>query len=523
MKKNPKVTIIIPVYNGSNYVEDAIKTALNQTYENLEIIVVNDGSNDNGATKKIAESYLPRIKYLEKENGGVSTALNLGIKNMTGDYFSWLSHDDMYYPNKIEKEVEELLKYDDHTILYSNFDLVDKNGEKMTFVYLDHDMLTKKPDYAVLRGAIGGITLLIPKKAFEECGYFDESLRCVQDYELWFQMSMKYKFVHLTDILAMTRIHGMQDSNTSPKMLSEGNWLWKHMTVDYPVSKKIEYEGSEYLFYKEMGDYLDLSTPYEQARDEVLNIALDILKKEKDKLNDKNVTVVVLDSGSSKNLDKTIDSIKAQTFKNVEIIIEGSSKRKGIINTSDRKDTLMKIETDFYSFLSAGVIVDEKWLENQILELIVTNKALAISDFDKYNKDSLIDNLDILHLIPIDGIVFNNKFKVQYEDNLSYCYSLVKVGGSFVTVNKYMKDVPLIDSYTSSVEYLKLLVASGDYTDYQLASLCYNIACFYNDGNSSGKKVYMYHPCAKYEDLSNSRSFKLLEKYMNFKKKIRKH
>ena len=97
--QHPKVSVIIPVYNGSNYLSDAINSALSQTYSNLEIIIVNDGSSDNGKTKEIALSYGNKIKYIEKENGGVSSALNTGIKNMTGEYFSWISHDDIFYTN----------------------------------------------------------------------------------------------------------------------------------------------------------------------------------------------------------------------------------------------------------------------------------------------------------------------------------------------------------------------------------------------------------------------------------------
>ena len=79
----------------------AKKYIAEKTLEEIEIIVVNDGSNDDGATWKIAHSYGNKIRYFEKENGGVSTALNLGIENMRGEYFSWLSHDDLYYPNKM--------------------------------------------------------------------------------------------------------------------------------------------------------------------------------------------------------------------------------------------------------------------------------------------------------------------------------------------------------------------------------------------------------------------------------------
>ena len=87
-KDMPLVSIIIPVYNGSNYLAEAIDSALNQTYDNCEIIVINDGSNDNGATERIAKSYGNKIKYYSKENGGVASALNFGINMMEGEYFS---------------------------------------------------------------------------------------------------------------------------------------------------------------------------------------------------------------------------------------------------------------------------------------------------------------------------------------------------------------------------------------------------------------------------------------------------
>ena len=90
---NPKVSIIIPCYNGEKYLKNAIDSALSQSYENIEVIVVNDGSEDD--TEKIALEYGKKIRYFKKKNGGVSSALNLGIKEMEGEYFSWLSHDEL--------------------------------------------------------------------------------------------------------------------------------------------------------------------------------------------------------------------------------------------------------------------------------------------------------------------------------------------------------------------------------------------------------------------------------------------
>ena len=137
MLYEPKVTIIIPVYNGSNYLAQAIEAALAQTYLNCEIIVVNDGSKDDGASEKIALSYGNKIRYYLKENGGVSSALNFSLEKMTGEWFSWLSHDDLYYPNKIEKQVafiNELLEKDktldlSKTVIHCVTESIDKDGK----------------------------------------------------------------------------------------------------------------------------------------------------------------------------------------------------------------------------------------------------------------------------------------------------------------------------------------------------------------------------------------------------------
>ena len=265
ISNNPKVSIIIPVYNGAEYVSQAIESAINQTYSNIEIIVVNDGSTDN--TEEVIQPYMNKIVYIIKENGGVSTALNLAIEKMTGDYFSWLSHDDLYLFDKIEKQIEYLSKLDDDkVIVFSNYALIDwKGNEYRKPIIHNHDMLVEKPEYSLLRGCIGGITLLIPKVAFDICGNFDTSLRCTQDYELWGRMLKEsFKFLHMADVLTKTRIHRNQTSYTNPNVLSEGNSLWIFLVELLPNNRKIELEGDLFDFYYEFALYLQ-STEYKEA------------------------------------------------------------------------------------------------------------------------------------------------------------------------------------------------------------------------------------------------------------------
>lgn len=213
-ENNPKVSIVIPVYNGANFMGEAIDSALNQTYKNCEIIVVNDGSNDNGATERVALSYGDKIRYFSKENGGVSTALNVGIRNMEGEYFSWLSHDDLYAPDKIEKEIEAILASGDKTALaFCNYYYLNQDTGELSATdfhkYYTTEQLTNSvflPMYAQAH-MCGG---LIHKSHFERVGLLDESLRYSQDWEIEFRVCRGQKIVFVPESLFTVRVHGQE-------------------------------------------------------------------------------------------------------------------------------------------------------------------------------------------------------------------------------------------------------------------------------------------------------------------------
>lgn len=212
----PLVSIVIPVYNGSNYLAEAIDSALAQTYDNIEIIVVNDGSKDDGATESVALSYGDKIRYISKENGGVSSALNRGIQEMKGEYFSWLSHDDLYLPEKIEKQVS-LIETDKDIILCSG-SLMDSNGAPIAH---STKTLNKKLTGAGLLKehmhgyALNGLGFLVPRVAFEKAGLFDETMRYLQDMDMWFRMMWyDFSFICHSDKLVVSRVHIAQQTNT---------------------------------------------------------------------------------------------------------------------------------------------------------------------------------------------------------------------------------------------------------------------------------------------------------------------
>lgn len=257
----PKVSIVIPVYNGSDYLRQAIDSALTQTYPSLEIIVVNDGSNDGGATEDIALSYGDKVRYFSKANGGVGSALNVAIKEMSGEYFSWLSHDDLYYPNKVDAQIRTLESMDRmRTIVYSDYELFSDDPDKARRISLPQVPPERFRHFITVDNSLHGCTLLVPRAAFADCGLFDEKLRTTQDYDLWFRMAKKYSFVHIPSVLVKGRVHAGQSSiQMKAAALSEINQLLSRF-----VAQLSEEELTEATHQAPCLSYAYISTNFQQ-------------------------------------------------------------------------------------------------------------------------------------------------------------------------------------------------------------------------------------------------------------------
>ena len=258
MKKNPKVSIIIPVYKGKEYMREAIDSALNQTYKNIEIIVVNDGSDDDNATRNIALSYGDKIRYFEKENGGVSSALNYGIKKMTGEYFAWLSHDDLIDYNHIEMLVDFIsYKENYNCIPFTSFKIIDENGDvdiNQTIIAQlncnDYKMSVTNNFYSLLQGEINGGSVLIKKDIFEDCGYFNENLRITQERDLWSRLIKKYHFVNIPYDTASIRVHGKRVTSTFNDVIKETDKKNLEILTNFSTEDIMTLESNLDLFYK---------------------------------------------------------------------------------------------------------------------------------------------------------------------------------------------------------------------------------------------------------------------------------
>ena len=243
---NPLVSIVIPAYNASNYLEESVNSALAQTYKNIEIIVVNDGSKDSGATRAVAEKFGDKIVYIEKKNGGSSSALNTGIKNMRGEWFSWLSHDDLYLPEKIETQIEYMnaLGLDEeknkNNVFFSSYELINAEGKTFRKSSVSADESFAKKINSAENNAIfiaepskfvfHGCSCFIHRSVFEKIGAFDESLRFLNDVDLWYRLyAGGYKINYIPQALVKGRVHAKQVSKSIGFSYhnSEQDMYWK--------------------------------------------------------------------------------------------------------------------------------------------------------------------------------------------------------------------------------------------------------------------------------------------------------
>ena len=333
----PRVTIAIPVYNGSNFLAEAIDSALAQTYTDVEVIVVNDGSTDAGATGFIARSYGSRIVYVEQANGGVGAAMNTALAHMTGEVFTWLSHDDIHLPEKVSAQVEyynRIGKRD--AILFADAHLMNESGKIWHTSIIPFDRFMQAPMLALLNGYINGCTLFIPVHILREFGPFNEALRFTQDYDLWNKVLSKYEFFLQPVPLVKYRTHSGQDSQR-PAALPEGDALWARMIDGRSELERVQMFGSTQRFFAEMAKFLN-NTPYKQA-------AAHAHKRARTVKRESLVSIVLPFYNEVACVLRAIRSVQAQTSDQWELIVvdDGSAEDTTAVQAAVASDPRIRL------------------------------------------------------------------------------------------------------------------------------------------------------------------------------------
>jgi glycosyltransferase involved in cell wall biosynthesis len=232
-----KVSVIIPSYNCAPYLSDAISSVINQTYINLEIIIVDDGSTDN--TAEVIAPFRNNIKYLKQENQGVSAARNAGMRRATGDLIAFLDADDIWFPDKIAIQLDIFNRNPEIAGVFSDFGRCDKDGnqteerfvtrEYHIFNYYKYTWSQIFPNHNELTLEVNGTntplsmyhgnvfnnlyvgnfiktsTFIIKREVMNTAGYFTPERRTQEDYEYWLKIASKFQLAYIDVPLMCTR------------------------------------------------------------------------------------------------------------------------------------------------------------------------------------------------------------------------------------------------------------------------------------------------------------------------------
>jgi len=215
-----KVSIVIPTYNSGQYISDTLESVFKQTYKNIEIILVDDGSTDN--TKEVIQPYLKNIVYISQKNsGGPAKPRNVGIEHSTSNFVSFLDADDIFEPDKIEKSIELFKLKPSLGMVFNNFEKIDVESKKnrgkhidenSSIWHLDIEQISKNMHRIKGESAfeellkinfIGTSGVVVRKDVFKTVGDFDEAVTLggLEDRDMWIKIAKSYDIGYVDKVM----------------------------------------------------------------------------------------------------------------------------------------------------------------------------------------------------------------------------------------------------------------------------------------------------------------------------------
>jgi len=257
-----KVSIIVPVYNVESYVESTVQSVLNQTYQNFELLMIDDGSPDRSA--EICQRFTdPRLTLIRQANRGLAGARNTGIRHAQGAYIAFLDGDDLWLPDKLEKHVHHLKNSPNVGLSFSRSEFIDESGNRSGTYTMPKlieitppDLLRDNPigngSAAVLRREVlDAIAFQDNRLGSEETVYFDEHFRQAEDLECWLRIAIQteWRLEGISDALTLYRVNS---GGLSANLLKQFDFLEKVLekTRTYAPDLIAEWEDTAraYLF-----------------------------------------------------------------------------------------------------------------------------------------------------------------------------------------------------------------------------------------------------------------------------------
>ena len=248
-EQTPYFSIIIPLYNKENYVAATLKSVIEQTFKNFEIVIVNDGSTDTGL-EKIIQLNISNLKIINQTNSGVSSARNKGIDSASGKFIAFLDADDYWFPNHLQNLYDGIHKFSEYSVFCTNYKVLKSHNRivqpKFNIKINNKYILINDYFSASLKSNIALTSCVCIRTEIMTNGfYFDTNIRSGQDTDLWIRLALNYKFVFCSEV-------SVKHLKTIANSLSKSNYIDDRLKA---IEKNAVYEYNNQSLKK----YLDLN------------------------------------------------------------------------------------------------------------------------------------------------------------------------------------------------------------------------------------------------------------------------
>lgn len=422
------ISIVIPIYNAEKYLEECLNSIKNQTYQNFEVIMVNDGSKDNSETicKRFSEDDT-RFRYFKKENGGVSSARNIGLDNVEGDYITFIDADDWVDENHLQLLITTVKKNHSDIVVssYKQFNNIDVfylraytiqekyllNFEKMN----RDDFLTIFPKLMSTNVCFNNAVAKLFRKELVNDLRFDTSIKYGEDLDFYFRLYLTVDSISYVDEPTYVyRVHG--DSTTS-------NFNQEHAEQELNIFKymyeKIQEIGLPSIHYfKKLKKLLEWRMDFLENK-VLLNEYLDLLKNSEGTVTYPNtlISVVIPIYNVSPYLRLCLESIENQTYPHFEVLLVNDGSRddsKDICQEFIHKDErfryfeqenlgisvarntgILNSNGEFITFIEGDDFVDPNYLEELYHTALKNDSEIVVASYKEFNEN---DNNYYIHV-----------------------------------------------------------------------------------------------------------------------------
>lgn len=427
-EKDFLISIVIPIYNAEKYLEECLNSIKNQTYKNFEVIMVNDGSKDDSET--ICMNFLrsdSRFRYLKKENGGVSSARNVGLDNVEGDYITFIDADDWVDENYLDLLITTVKKNHSDIVVssykqFNNIDIFYLRAYSLQEKYLLNfermnrdDFLTIFPKLMSTNVCFNNAVAKLFRKELVNDLRFDTSIKYGEDLDFYFRLYLNVDSISYVDEPTYVyRMHG--DSTTS-------NFNQEHaeqeLTIFKQMYEKIQEIGLPSIHYfNKLKKLLELRMDFLENK-VLLNEYLDFLKNIGETVTYPNtlISVVIPVYNVSPYLRLCLESVENQTYPYFEVLLINDGSRddsKDICQEFINKDKrfryfeqenlgisvarntgILNSNGEFITFIDGDDFVDPNYLEELYHAALKNDSEIVIGSYKEFNEN---DNNYYIHV-----------------------------------------------------------------------------------------------------------------------------